>query len=95
MEWEGRGGTTPPCRKTPEARDTLDPHWEEGACPEVTLSCGPGNAGSAKEGEKEELGSLLINSLKLWGTKFTYRNLFLFYTLTMNYQKEKLRKQFH
>ena len=60
----------------------------------VTLSCGPGNAVSAKEGE-EELGSLSMNSLKLWDTKFTYRNLFLFYTLTMNYQKEKSHLSSH
>ena len=36
-----------------------------------------------------------MNSIKLQNTKSMYRNLFYFYTLTANYQKEKLRKQFH
>ena len=34
-----------------------------------------------------------MNSVKLHDTKLTYRNFLHFYTLTMNYQKEKLRKQ--
>ena len=34
-----------------------------------------------------------MNSVKSKDTKFIYRNLLHFYTLTMNYQKEKLRKQ--
>ena len=34
----------------------------------------------------------LISSVKLQDTKLIYRNLFCFYTKTMNNQKEKLRK---
>ena len=34
-----------------------------------------------------------MNSVKLQDTKLKYRNLLHFYTLTTNYQKEKLRKQ--
>ena len=30
-----------------------------------------------------------INLVNLWDIKLTYRNLLHFYTLTMNYQKEK------
>ena len=36
-----------------------------------------------------------MNSVKLQDTRLTYRNLLLFYTLIMNYQKENLRKQPH
>ena len=36
-----------------------------------------------------------MNSVKLQDTKLIYINLLCFYTLTMNYQKEKLRKHFH
>ena len=36
-----------------------------------------------------------MNSVKFQETKLIYRNLLHFYTLTMKYQKEKLRKQFH
>lgn len=36
-----------------------------------------------------------MNSVKLQDTEWIYRNLLPFYTLTMSYQKEKLRKQFH
>ena len=32
-----------------------------------------------------------MNSVKSKDTKFIYRNLLHFYTLTMDYQKEKLR----
>ena len=34
-----------------------------------------------------------MNPVKLHNTKLLYRNLLHFYTLTMNYQKEKFRKQ--
>ena len=36
-----------------------------------------------------------MNSVKLQDSKLIYRSLLHFYTLTTNYQKEKLRKQFH
>ena len=36
-----------------------------------------------------------MNSVKLHDTKLIYRNLLHFYTLTMNYEKEKLKKQSH
>ena len=36
-----------------------------------------------------------MNSVKFQDTKSMYRNLLHFYTLIMNYQKEKLRKQSH
>ena len=36
-----------------------------------------------------------MNLVKLQNTKVLYRNLLCFCTLTMNYQKEKLRKQHH
>ena len=36
-----------------------------------------------------------MNSVKLNDTKLIYRNLLHFYTLTMDYQKEKLRKKIH
>jgi len=35
-----------------------------------------------------------MNSVRLQDTKLIYGNLMGFYTLTANYQKEKLRKQF-
>ena len=34
-----------------------------------------------------------MNSVKVQDTKSIYRNLLHFYTLIMNYEKEKLRKQ--
>ena len=34
-----------------------------------------------------------MSSVKLQDIKLIYRNLLCFYTLTTNYQKEKLRKQ--
>ena len=37
--------------------------------------------------------NLSMNSVKLQDTKLIYRNLLHFYTLAVNYQKEKLRKQ--
>ena len=36
-----------------------------------------------------------MNAVKLQDTKSIYRNLLHFYTLVVNYQKEKLRKQSH
>ena len=36
-----------------------------------------------------------MNSVKLQDTKLVYRNLLHFYTLRINYQKEKWRKQLH
>ena len=36
-----------------------------------------------------------MNSVKLQDTVLIHRNLLLFYTLLMNYQKEKLKKQSH
>ena len=36
-----------------------------------------------------------MNSVKWQGTKLIHRNLLHFKTLTKQYQKEKLRKQFH
>ena len=36
-----------------------------------------------------------MNTVKLQGTKSIYKNLLHFYTLMMNKQKEKLRKQSH
>ena len=35
-----------------------------------------------------------MNSVNFQDTRLTYRNLLLFYTLIINYQKEKARKQF-
>ena len=37
--------------------------------------------------------NLSMNSLKLQDMKLIYRNLLYFYTLTVNYQKNKLKKQ--
>ena len=34
-----------------------------------------------------------MNSVKLQDTKLKYKNLLCFYTPTVNYRKEKLRKQ--
>ena len=36
-----------------------------------------------------------MKSVKLQDTRLICRNLLFFYTLIANYQKEKLRKQFH
>ena len=36
-----------------------------------------------------------MNSVKLQDSKSMYRNLWSFYILIMNYEKEKLRKQFY
>ena len=39
--------------------------------------------------------SLSINLVNFQGTKLIYKNLLYFYILTINNQKEKLRKQTH
>ena len=38
---------------------------------------------------------LLINSVKLQNIKSIYKNKLNFYTLIMNYQKDKVKKQSH
>ena len=42
-----------------------------------------------------KLLEFIINLVNLLATKLIYRNLLHFYTITTNYQKEKLRKQYH
>ena len=42
-----------------------------------------------------KLLELINESAKLQDTKLIHRNLLHFYALTMNYKKEKLRKQSH
>ena len=42
-----------------------------------------------------KLLKLITNLVKLQDTRLTYKKLLYFHTLTMNYQKEELRKQSH
>ena len=48
-----------------------------------------------KDATKQLLENSLMKLVKLQDTKLIYRNLLYFHTLTMNYQKSKLRKQSH
>ena len=48
-----------------------------------------------KDATKQLLENSSMNLVKLQDTKLIYRNLLYFHTLTMNYQKSKLRKQSH
>ena len=47
------------------------------------------------ESISRKLLSSSLNLVELQDTKLTYINFMHFYTLTMNHQKEKLRKQSH
>ena len=50
------------------------------------------NVGLQLNIQKENYQNSSMNLVKLQDTKLIYRNLLHFYTLTTNYQKEKLRK---
>ena len=50
---------------------------------------------NTKDATKKSYKSSSKNLIKLQDTNLIYRNLLHFYTLTMNSQKEKLRKQSH
>ena len=47
-----------------------------------------------KDATRKLLG-LSMNSVKLHDTKLIYKHLLHFYILTVNYEKEKLKKQSH
>ena len=50
---------------------------------------------NSKDATRKLLKSSSMNFVHLQNIKLIYRNLLHFYTLTMKYQKEKLRKQSH